>query len=174
MAPPSFVLPATTGYAVVWIDHSDTVVVGKTKDGGATWWLTLSDVSVGYPADIFFFDENTGLMRTGNDYTGQLSKTTDGGATWKVGASIKGKRLWFTDPEVGWIFYGRELRFTTDGGQPWSSREFKFPVEPVAYSFPQRDCAYVVGDHGMVYRYHVVPIEYTSKGALDAPVMPQK
>jgi photosystem II stability/assembly factor-like uncharacterized protein len=165
---------ATTGYAVAWIDHSDIVVVGKTKDGGATWSLTLSDVSVGYPEDIFFFDENTGLMRTGNVYTGQLSKTTDGGATWKVGASIKGKRLWFTDPAVGWIFYGRELRFTTDGGQHWSSREFKFPVEPVAYSFPQRDCAYVVGYHGMVYRYRVVPIEYAAKGALDAPVMPKK
>jgi photosystem II stability/assembly factor-like uncharacterized protein len=163
---------ATTGYAVAWIDHSDIGVVGKTNDGGATWVLRLTDVGVGYPSDVFFFDANTGFMRRGNVYTGQLNKTTDGGATWSVGASIKGQRLWFPDPEVGWSFYGRELYFTTDGGQRWTSREFKFPVEPNAYSLPARDRAYVVGDHGMVYRYRVVPVEYNAKGALDAPAMP--
>jgi hypothetical protein len=42
------------GYAVAWIDHSDTAVVGKTRDGGATWALTLTDVGVGYPSDVFF------------------------------------------------------------------------------------------------------------------------
>jgi photosystem II stability/assembly factor-like uncharacterized protein len=165
---------ATTGYAVSWIDHLDTAVVGKTTDGGATWALTLNDVGVGYPSDVFFLDENTGIMRRGNDYTGLLVKTTDGGATWNAGASIKGKRLWFVDSEVGWTFYGRELRFSTDGGQHWISREFKFPVEPNAFSLPARDRAYVVGDHGMIYRYRVVPIEYTAKGMLDAPAMPAK
>ena len=165
---------ATTGYAVAWIDHSDIAVVGKTRDGGATWALTLTDVGVGYPSDVFFLDENTGFMRRGNTYTGQLVKTTDGGATWSPGAAIKGKKLWFVDPEVGWSFYGRELRFTTDGGQHWNSREFKFPVEPNAFSLPTRDRAYVVGDHGMIYRYEVVPIEYTAAGALDAPAMPGK
>ena len=162
------------GYAVAWIDHSDTAVVGKTRDGGATWALTLTDVGVGYPSDVFFLDENTGIMRRGNDYTGLLVKTTDGGATWNAGASIKGKRLWFVDSEVGWTFYGRELRFSTDGGQRWTSREFKFPVEPNAFSLPTRDRAYVVGDHGMIYRYRVVPIEYSAKGILDAPAIPQK
>jgi photosystem II stability/assembly factor-like uncharacterized protein len=165
---------ATTGYAVAWIDHNGTAVVGKTKDGGATWVLTLTDVGVGYPEDVFFFDENTGFMRRGNVYTGLLVKTTDGGATWNAGAAIKGKRLWFVDPEVGWTFWGRELRFSTDGGQRWISREFKFPVEPNAFSLPARDRAYVVGDHGMVYRYRIVPIEYTAKGILDAPAMPKK
>jgi photosystem II stability/assembly factor-like uncharacterized protein len=165
---------ATTGYAVAWIDHSDIGVVGKTTDGGATWALTLTDAGVGYPSDVVFLDENTGIMRRGNDYTGLLVKTTDGGATWNAGASIKGKRISFVDSEVGWTFYGRELRFTTDGGQHWTSREFKFPVEPNAFSLPARDRAYVVGDHGMVYRYRIVPIEYSAKGILDAPAMPQK
>jgi hypothetical protein len=47
-------------------------------------------------------------------------------------------------------------------------------VEPNAFSLPARDRAYVVGDHGMVYRYRIVPIEYSAKGILDAPAMPQK
>jgi photosystem II stability/assembly factor-like uncharacterized protein len=165
---------ATTGYAVAWIDQSGIGVVGKTTDAGATWALSLTDVGVGYPSDVFFFDEKTGFMRRGNDYTGLLVKTTDGAASWNTGASIKGKRLWFVDSEVGWTFWGRELRFTTDGGQHWISREFKFPVEPNAFTLPSRDRAYVVGDHGMVYRYRVVPIEYTAKGVLEAPAMPKK
>ena len=164
----------TTGYAVAWIDHSDIAVVGRTRDRGATWALTLTDVGTGYPSDVFFLDENIGFMRRGNTYSGQLEKTTDGGASWNPGAAIKGKRLWFVDSEVGWSFYGRELRFTIDGGQHWTSREFKFPVEPNAFSLPTRDRAYVVGDHGMIYRYEVVPIEYTAAGALDAPAMPAK
>jgi hypothetical protein len=49
-----------------------------------------------------------------------------------------------------------------------------FRQPSASLSLPQRDSAYVVGDHGMVYRYRVVPIEYTAKGALDAPVMPKK
>jgi hypothetical protein len=54
------------------------------------------------------------------------------------------------------------------------SREFKFPVEPNAFSLPTRDRAYVVGDHGMIYRCRIVPIEYTAAGTLDAPAMPSK
>jgi photosystem II stability/assembly factor-like uncharacterized protein len=167
---------ATTGYAVAWIDHSDIAVVGKTNDGGASWLLTLTDVGVGYPNDVFFFDENTGFMRRckASFYQCQLQKTSDRGATWNAGAAIKGKRFWFVDSEVGWSFNGRELYFTTDGGQRWTSREFEFPVEPNAFSLPARDRAYVVGDHGMVYRYRVVPIEYTAAGALDAPAMPKQ
>ena len=164
---------ATTGYAVGWIDQTPIAVVGKTNDGGATWVLSLTD-SQGYPSDVFFFDENTGFMRTGSDSGCQLNKTTDGGATWSPGASLRSKRLWFVDPEVGWTFFARELRYTTDGGQRWNSREFKFPAEPKAFSLPARDRGYVVGDHGMVYRYRVVPIEYTAAGVLDAPAMLKK
>jgi hypothetical protein len=36
-------------------------------------------------------------------------------------------------------------------------------------SLPARDHGYAVGNHGMVYRYRVVPIDYTSKGMIAAP-----
>jgi hypothetical protein len=32
----------------------------------------------------------------------------------------------------------------------------------------------VVSFHGMVYRYRVVPFDYTAKGMIDAPMMPAK
>jgi len=124
-------------------------------------------------SDVFFLDANTGFIRKGS-HGGPLYKTSDGGATWNPGAAIQGSTFLFADPGVGWSFNGRELYFSTDGGQRWTSREFKFPVEPNAFSLPARDRAYVVGDHGMVYRYRVVPIEYTAAGALDAPAMPKE
>jgi hypothetical protein len=31
-----------------------------------------------------------------------------------------------------------------------------------------------VGEHGMVYRYRVVPVEYTTKDMLAAPIMAAK
>ena len=166
---------ATTGYAVAWIDQSDIAVVGKTNDGGATWVLKVTDAlpGHGYVSDVFFLDADTGIIRKGS-HGGPLYKTTDGGATWNPGAAIQGSTFLFADPGVGWSFNGRELYFSTDGGQRWTSREFKFPVEPNAFSLPTRDRAYVVGDHGMVYRYRVVPIEYTAAGALDAPAMPKE
>lgn len=40
------------------------------------------------------------------------------------------------------------------------------------FSIPSRRRAYAVGQHGMIYRYSVVPIEYTAKGMIDAPMMP--
>lgn len=64
----------TTGYATAWIDHSDIAVVGKTRDGGATWTLTLTDVGVGYPSDVFFLDENIGFMRRGTPIRASLRR----------------------------------------------------------------------------------------------------
>lgn len=73
---------------------------------------------------------------------------------------------------MGWSVGQRNMGFTIDGGKHWNSREFNFPTHPRAYSLLRRDRAYVVAEHGMIYRYRVVPVEYTSKGMLDAPMMP--
>jgi len=37
-----------------------------------------------------------------------------------------------------------------------------------------RDCGYAVGEHGMVYRYGIVPVDYTAKGMLAAPALAAK
>lgn len=46
-----------------------------------------------------------------------------------------------------------------------------FPTGVNAFSLPRRDRGYVVGDHGMVFRYRVVPMSYSAPRALDAPVV---
>jgi hypothetical protein len=41
-------------------------------------------------------------------------------------------------------------------------------------SLPARDRGYAVGSHGMVYRYRIVPIDFTVKGMLAAPSLAGK
>jgi hypothetical protein len=78
----------------------------------------------------------------------------------------------FADPEVGWAFGVAKLSFTTDGGKRWNSRTFTFPADVTAFSLPRRDRGYVVGEHGMIYRYRVVPVAENVAKSIAAPLMP--
>ena len=150
-------------------------ILGKTEDGGESWrfFLGPGDPEVVGATDLFFTDESTGIVRTTD---GKLSRTTDGGATWKglLATVASSSSLIFADPEVGWALeFHEKMSYTVDGGTRWNSRAFRFPTTPRAWSFPRRDRAYVVGDHGMVFRYSVVPDAAAVKpGVLLGPAMP--
>lgn len=150
-------------------------ILAKTEDGGDSWrfFIGPGDPEVVGATDLFFTDENTGIVRTTD---GKLSRTTDGGATWKGLIASVGtySSLIFADPEVGWALeFHERMSYTTDGGNRWNSRAFRFPTTPRAWSFPRRDRAYVVGEHGMVFRYSVVPgATRVSAASVSAPAMP--
>ena len=121
---------------------------------------------------IFFTNANTGVIRNNDN---KFYGTTDGGLTWRPltgSGSNQDLRIAFIDSQLGWSVGRRLMGFTTDGGKHWNTRDFHFPADVLGYSLPRRDRAYVVGEHGMIYRYRVVPIEYTSKGMMEAPMMP--
>lgn len=144
--------------------------LARTADGGATWTLatgTLTDI----PQDGFFLNETTGYIRAGAPDTGQIFKTTDGGQTWTGMAASPGARIQFADPEVGWAVLYNKVSFTTDGGNRWNSRQYSFPARVNAFSLPRRDRGYVVGEHGMIYRYRIVPENYNSSGMIPAPLL---
>ena len=150
-------------------------VLGKTVDGGATWEFKLGpgDVASAQPEDAFFTDERHGIVKVGTYQHGKIFSTSDGGETWKGVVGSPGQWLRFADPEVGWAFEREQLSYTTDGGARWNSRPHRFPVEPEAISFPRRDRAYVVGEHGMVFRYSVVPAaKATPAGVMTTAAMP--
>jgi photosystem II stability/assembly factor-like uncharacterized protein len=170
---------ASHGYAIGGTGSDfNTLFVAKTEDGGSTWNLSpLPDVGqvwIGgaWGADhrLFFTDESTGFANLNN---AKLLATNNGGQSWHGLVASPTGDIRFPDREVGWIFDGQKLSFTTDGGKRWNSRGVHFPASVKAYSFPTRQRAYVVGDHGMVYRYRIVPSDYTAKGMLDAPMMPE-
>ncbi len=172
------------GYAV-GISGADlnTLFLAKTEDGGATWGISTNRdfaQAFGNPVDrIFFEDENNGFLNQDHQKSSQPYRTTDGGRTWHaINASIPGI-MKFADPDVGWVFdhfnYGFDytLRYTTDGGTRWASRTFHFPAEVGGFSLPRRDRGYVAGNHGMIYRYRVVPANYQgAANSIDAPAMP--
>jgi photosystem II stability/assembly factor-like uncharacterized protein len=149
--------------------------LAKTEDGGMTWtiWLILPGESA-IEGALYFTDESTGYLRTREV---NLFKTTDGGKTWSGmgGQAPDGKPDFdFAGPDVGWMIAYHKMAFTTDAGKRWTSREIAWPVSANAFCLPTAQRGYVVGDHGMVYRYRIVPMEYSSKGMLPAPMMPVK
>ena len=148
-------------------------LLASTQDGGATWTSTVvlpgEDPREG---SIFFTDENHGSLLTG----GKFFYSNDGGKTWTGATGQAGgkPRIEFADAKVGWAIHYKNMNYTTDGGQHWITRDIQFPASVEEFSIVRPDSGYAVGAHGMVYRYRVVPIDYTSKGMLAAPAMSVK
>jgi photosystem II stability/assembly factor-like uncharacterized protein len=165
-----FVTPSVAYVVAKSLDAPKNLFLAKSTDGGASWAMTTQELTGG-SEDEFFFDENTGYIRAGFPDSGQIYKTADGGQTWTGMAASPGRRLQFADPEVGWSLLYNKVSFTTDSGDHWNSRQYAFPAQGRTFSLPRRDRGYVVGDHGMIYRYRIVPDEYVSKGMLPAPLL---
>ncbi|MGH7658305.1 MAG: WD40/YVTN/BNR-like repeat-containing protein, partial [Gemmatimonadales bacterium] len=121
-------------------------ILGKTEDGGESWrfFVGPGDASVVSARDLFFTDENNGIVRTSDK---KVARTTDGGETWKGLLASVGPSgyLLFADPEVGWALEEQKISYTVDGGSRWNSRALRFPAHMRAWSFPRRDRAYAVG-----------------------------
>ena len=170
-----FFLSATNGYAIGATIPGTNMVVFHTEDGGLSWTPQVVP-DVGHQDESFFWqgivflDENRGfaVLPRGDKFLG----TSDGGKTWHgVIAAVRGP-LKFAGQEVGWSFYKNVLTYTIDGGKRWANATIPFPAEVKAFSLPSPQRGYVVGDHGMIYRYRIVPISYTAKGMIAAPMMP--
>jgi photosystem II stability/assembly factor-like uncharacterized protein len=177
-----FFLSPTVGFAVGaataptgGVTPGKAVVVLKTDDGGTTWknLSVIPDVAHEHESHfwqgVVFTDENTGfvIMPRGSKFLA----TSDGGKTWRGVIANAKAELKFAGP-VGWSFEGNKLTYTTDGGKRWASAALRFPAAVKAFSLPTPQRGYVVGDHGMIYRYRIVPIDYAGKGLLEAPAMP--
>ena len=160
------------GYAMGPASGSKGVFMAKTEDGGANWnlWMVLPEES-GHEGHLFFTDANNGVMCV---IGGKLFTTADGGKTWRgiAGTECDGKpEVRFADPEVGWTVVSNRWNYTADGGRHWSSRAVTFPARVQGFSLPRRDRGYAVGDHGMIYRYRIVPVSYSAANTINAPVV---
>lgn len=175
-----FVTPAV-GYAVVRSKCNGAgceppPLIGKTTDGGMSWTTMMGpgDAERDAVTSIFFLDENTGVARLASK---KLHMTTDGGATWRGIVAAPGPDIRFADPSVGLaVELDRRdpgMSYTVDGGKRWSSRELRLPATVRDISLPRRDRAYIVGDHGLVFRYSVVPASKAlAQSDIPAPAMP--
>ena len=63
---------------------------------------------------------------------------------------------------------GGGINYSFNGGRNFTSRPFNLPAGPKAMTFPGAQHGYLVGQHAMVYRYRIVPIDYTRQGMIAA------
>lgn len=179
-------LSAQSGYALVrW---SGGIAFLRTDDGGEHWTSIVNDVSECCGPEFFFTNLNHGVMVFNN---GKTYITDDGARTWHallsgsvgVGGGQGEMPIHFTDPEVGWVIgesrdNSRTFRvcYSIDGGLHWKTPQnnIAFPVhaDHLKFNLTRRDRAYVIGDHGMIYRYRIVPANFTAANALPGPLMP--
>lgn len=163
------------GYAMGYSPDAPGVFHAKTEDGGETWstWVTTPDEARTRELTFFYTDERHGTVCLPS---GKFMNTEDGGQTWTAtpGPACEGRpQVRFADPEVGWTLRFAHLNYTTNGGRRWTGRQVTFPAAVTAFTLPRRDRGYVVGDHGMVYRYRVVPAAQALKpNEIAAPAMP--
>ena len=160
------------GYSVGGGFNDPWATIVKTVDGGATWKVIFASTDIDTISGVFFTDENHGVIRL---HDSRVFFTSDGGQSWHGGTGSAEATMKFADPQVGLSCNLRgnpSCSYTLDSGKSWTTRTISFPTDIFGYSLPRRDRAYVVGDHGMIYRYRVMPADYTAKGILDAPLMP--
>ena len=149
-------------------------ITSRTEDGGATWTALIGPEEQGDQRvwKVHFTSETSGVQIRGMG-DARFLRTDDGGKTWTGVVGSAGFDMRFANSSVGWSFRENGLHsYTSDGGRRWTARQTKFPAPVKAFSLPRPDRGYVVGDHGMIYRYRVVPIGYAAKGLIDAPMMP--
>ena len=105
-------------------------LLGASTDGGATWneddfHAFLFGNSEGGGTDLFFFDQNTGLMSGAVfDGRGAIARTTDAGVSWSTlffDQAIQG--LNFPQPTSGFaVGAGGRISHSTDGGITWTDQ----------------------------------------------------
>ncbi len=119
-------LSATIGF-VAGQNSFFAALVGTTTDGGATWTFQafFFEDNEGGCNDVFFLDQNTGLV-SGSvfDGRGAIARTTDGGTNWSTlffdqaieGVAFPTAASGFAVGAVGRILH------TTDTGTTWTDQ----------------------------------------------------
>ncbi len=160
-------LSPTNGFVGGSADGLSTI--GKTADGGQTWAMSVIPEAMRRITGIKFWTEKDGIIVLDNGE--EIRWTADGGATWT--GSVR-QRLWPSVTAVGEgkiiveIKDGGGINYSFNGGRNFTSRPFTLPASPKAITFPDAQHGYVVGQHAMVYRYRIVPIDYKSQGMMAA------
>jgi photosystem II stability/assembly factor-like uncharacterized protein len=158
------------------IDMGTSVAAfSKTSDGGASWSNSIIPSTKHAIDSIHFWSEKDGLVLLAS---GQTFWTADAGATWTGSLNPPAWRSYYASGEgkiiVGINENGRQAGYSFNGGRNFTSRPLGLPALARGVTFPDARHGYLVGQHGMVYRYRIVPIDYSSQGMIAAAAAPSQ
>src|SRR5882724_8680361 len=102
-------------------------LLGASTDGGASWAFQAFyfDKNEGGGTDVFFFDQNTGVVSgTVFDGRGAIARTTDAGVSWSTlffDQAIQG--IDFPQPTSGFaVGWSGRISHSTDNGITWTDQ----------------------------------------------------
>jgi photosystem II stability/assembly factor-like uncharacterized protein len=152
---------------------TDVGVFSRTADGGATWSHSVIPATRHAVDGVYFWSEKDGMVLLAS---GQTQWTADGGATWTGSVNPPPWRSFYATADgrivVGVSENGRQIGYSFNGGRTFSSRPANLPAAVRDVTFPDARHGYLVGQHGMVYRYRIVPADYTTNGMIGAAAPP--
>jgi photosystem II stability/assembly factor-like uncharacterized protein len=155
------------GYIVGGDDNYSQPMILKTIDGGLTWAIIPTDITLPMNlTSVFFITSNTGYA-AGHYFTmcskEIVIKTEDGGAHWTTvydnspcdfGTSFKS--LFFTNGINGYVAGhwegSAQIIRTNDGGLSWSNKIFSYNHTLRSIHFPDNNTGYVAGDLGYILK----------------------
>jgi photosystem II stability/assembly factor-like uncharacterized protein len=153
---------------------TSAAVVSRTGDGGATWERTMMPGTRHRVDSLHFWSATQGLVLLAS---GQTFWTADGGTTWTGSVNPPQWRSYYAAGQgkilVGVNENGRQVGYSFNGGRNFTSRPLGVPALVRAVTFPDARHGYFVGQHGMVYRYRIVPTDYTAPGMIAAAAPPE-
>jgi photosystem II stability/assembly factor-like uncharacterized protein len=148
-------LSATVGF-VAGQNSIFQSLLGATTDGGATWAFQpfYFDKNEGGGTDVFFFDQNTGVVSgTVFDGRGAFARTTDAGVSWSTlffDQAIQG--IDFPQPTSGFaVGAGGRISHNTDAGITWTDQSSGTSANLNGISFASDALrGFAVGDGGTI------------------------
>jgi photosystem II stability/assembly factor-like uncharacterized protein len=153
--PGAQMLSATVGF-VAGQNSIFQSLLGASTDGGATWAFQpfYFDKNEGGGTDVFFFDQNTGVVSgTVFDGRGAIARTTDAGVSWSTlffDQAIQG--IDFPQPTSGFaVGAGGRILHNTDAGITWTDQSSGTSANLNDISFASDALrGFAVGDSGTI------------------------
>ena len=142
-------------------------LLGASTDGGASWAFQpfYFDQNEGGGTDVFFFDQNTGVVSgTVFDGRGAIARTTDAGVSWSTLFFDQAiQRIDFPQPTSGFAAgWGGRIAHSTDAGITWTDQTSGTSATLNDVSFASNALRGIaVGDSGTIL--------WTSNGGEPAP-----
>lgn len=118
----------------------DTGTIQRSTNSGVTWFSSNLGISGNVNVtDINFSGNDTGYCTASNgSLTGKIYRTSNGGAVWTImfdTTNIGMRGVFFANPVTGWAVGNGTVKYTSNTGMNWISRNFSGSTNMCVFAF---------------------------------------